>query len=158
MMSHVFRPLYVVAALVAVVFFLRMFIVPKDFGTNGKSYIYGWHRKSNEEEWKNFRVKYRGSELCKDCHSENHSKLSGSPHFIIQCENCHGPALDHPVEPSRLGIEKSNDMCLRCHALLPYKSSGRRVIRQIDDTLHNPGTPCISCHNPHSPGIGGDKA
>jgi hypothetical protein len=39
--------------------------------------------------------------------------------------------------------------------LLPYEASGRSMIRGIDNDAHNPGMECVSCHNPHKPGMGG---
>ena len=46
-----------------------------------------------------------------------------------------------------------SQMCLRCHARLPYKGSGRMLIRTIVDEEHNPGMECVMCHNPHKPGF-----
>jgi hypothetical protein len=49
---HVLRPFFVFLAFVAIVLIVRFFYVPKDFGIHERGYMYGWHRKSNEEEWK----------------------------------------------------------------------------------------------------------
>ncbi len=117
--------------------------------------MYGWHRKANEEEWKNFKVKYMGKEYCKDCHSDKYESINKTPHRVIPCEDCHGPAIDHPADPPKLAIEKGKEqkaMCLRCHFPLPYPSSGRSQIRSIDPTKHNPeAEQCSDCHNPHNP-------
>lgn len=67
---HVWRPLFVVLGIVALILVARQVIVPKDFGVYGKGYTYGWHRKSNEAEWKAIKPKYRGREYCTDCHEE----------------------------------------------------------------------------------------
>ncbi len=154
MKSHAYRPLFVVLAVVGMIFLARVLVVPDDFGAHESGYMYGWHRKGNEEDWKNFKVKYRTMEYCKDCHYENHAALAGGPHAIIECENCHGPAVDHPAEPARLEINRTRRQCLRCHAYLPYEASGRTVIPPIEDREHNPGTECVTCHNPHKPGFG----
>lgn len=62
--------------------------------------------------------------LCAGCHS------TGSDHYTqkwvelnIACESCHGPAkkhsekptLDNIVNPARLSVERSTDICLSCH-------------------------------------------
>jgi predicted CXXCH cytochrome family protein len=154
MKSHVLRPLFVVAALVALMFLVRPLIVPKDFGVWESGYMYGWHRKSNEQDWKNFKVKYMTREYCKGCHADKYETIMGSPHAIIQCENCHGPAIDHPADPPKLAINKKREFCLRCHAWLPYQQTNRARIPGIDPDGHNPGIECVSCHNPHSPHIG----
>jgi predicted CXXCH cytochrome family protein len=151
MKNHVLRPLLVFLGLIVIILVVRYFYVPKDFGVWERGYMYGWHRKADEEFWKNFKVKYRGSEYCKDCHSENYNKLMQSPHVIIPCEDCHSPAIDHPENPPKLEVNKSRELCLRCHYPLPYPTSGRANIPSIDPEKHNPGIECVMCHNPHNP-------
>lgn len=153
MKSHAYRPLYLVIALVIVILVARAIIVPKDFGMHEKGYMYGWYRKASEDDWKNIKVKYKGKEYCKDCHSANYEIISTTPHTIIQCENCHSPAIDHPASPEKLEINRSRELCLRCHAKLPYEQSGRAWIRGINNEEHNPGMECVGCHNPHKPGF-----
>jgi predicted CXXCH cytochrome family protein len=153
MKNHVLRPLFVVIGIVALILLARLVLVPKDFGIGQRGYMYGWHRNSSEEEWKNkiIKVKYQGKEYCKDCHQDKYDKINKTPHKIIQCENCHGPAIDHPSDPPKLAIDKSRALCLRCHYPLPYPTSGRANIRSIDPDKHNPDVECSNCHNPHNP-------
>ena len=151
MKNHVLRPLFVVIGLVVLTLVIRTLYVPRDFGVWERGYMYGWHRKGNEEDWKNFKVKYQGKEYCKDCHGDKLASINKTPHRIIQCENCHGPAIDHPSDPPKLTIDKSRALCLRCHYPLPYPTSGRSKIRGIDPAVHNPDVDCATCHNPHNP-------
>lgn len=151
MRSHVLRPLWVFLALVAVILIARSFYVPKDFGIGIRGYMYGWHRNADEVFWRNFKIKYKGSEYCKDCHRANYDSVRQSPHAIIICEDCHSPAIDHPANPEKLQINKTNALCLRCHYPLPYPTSGRSKIPGIDPSTHNPGIECVMCHNPHKP-------
>ncbi len=72
-------------------------------------------------------------------------------HGTIACQNCHGPALDHPEEPEALTIDRSRETCLRCHTALPYTTSERKRIPGIINEEHNPGEECVLCHNPHNP-------
>ncbi len=67
----------------------------------------------------------------------------------IECENCHGPALEHPSDPQKLTIDRSRELCLRCHTYLPYPTSKRAEMKGIDPDQHNPGGECVGCHNPH---------
>ena len=158
MKSHVWRPLFVVIGIVLLILIARQFLVPKDFGIHERGYMYGWYKKSNEEYWKTkIAVKYKSAEYCKDCHSDKYAMIMQTPHAIIQCENCHGPALEHPSDPPKLAIDKSRAQCLRCHYPLPYPTSGRANIRGIDPEKHNPDVECSMCHNPHKPKIGGTK-
>ncbi len=157
MKSHVFRPLVVVIGLVCIILIVRMFYVPKDFGIHGRGYMYGWYRVNNIQFWKDVKVKYQGTEYCKDCHSDKYESIMTTPHAIIPCEDCHGPAIEHPSEPPRLAIDKSRGLCLRCHSSLPYPTSGRSQIRGIDPDTHNPDVECVMCHNPHKPSLEGLK-
>ena len=68
---HVFRPLGVAIGLIVVILIGRVFMVPDDFGVHGESFTYNFHRLSNEQEWKDFPVKYQGREYCADCHRRN---------------------------------------------------------------------------------------
>ena len=151
MKSHVLRPLIVFLGIIGLILLARIFLVPKDFGVYDRGYMYSWHRLGNEEDWKKVTVKYQGKEYCKDCHAVNYAAINKTPHKIIECENCHGPAIEHPSDPPKLVIDKSRDHCLRCHYPLPYPSSGRAKIKGIDPEKHNPDAECTACHNPHNP-------
>lgn len=146
---HVLRPLYVVLGVVAIILAARPLMVPRDFGIYERGYMFSWYRKGNEEDWKNFKVKYQGKDYCQDCHGEQFQALRKSPHTIVECENCHGPALDHPSDPQKLLIDRGRELCLRCHAALPYPTSKRAEIKGIDPDAHNPGLECSGCHDPH---------
>lgn len=153
MKNHVWRPLFVVLGIVAVILFGRLFLVPSDFGVHETGYMYGWYRQGNIAEWKAQEGKYRFSQGCSECHEERTAALATSPHAMIPCENCHGPALDHPENPEKLSIDRGRPLCLRCHAPLPYPSSGRSAIAGIDPDAHNPGQECSGCHDPHHPNL-----
>lgn len=151
MKNHVYRPLLVVIAVVVLILVVRAVYVPDDFAVGDRGYMYGWHRQGNEEEWKNVKVKYLEREYCQDCHTDRYTSIMASAHRDIQCENCHGPAVDHPDDRPALAIDKSRAHCLRCHFPLPYASSGRAKIPGIDPDEHNPDIACAECHNPHDP-------
>lgn len=153
MKNHVIRPLWVAIGIVILILVIRHFVVPSDFGVHGRNFTYGFHRLSNIEEWKNFPVKYRGKETCVACHEENAEENNASKHRMLQCENCHGPALDHPEEPEALATDTSRELCLRCHAYLPYPTSQRAAIPGIEPDEHNTDTDCSECHNPHKPDL-----
>lgn len=164
MNNHVFRPLLVVIGGVILILIVRVFYVPKDFGVHERGYMYGWYRADNIEDWKKVKVKYQGYEHCKDCHADKLDMIMKTPHAVIECENCHGPAgapdgtihYDSDKKP-KLSIDRSREQCLRCHAKLPYPTSGRASIRGIDPAQHNPDVECVMCHNPHKPSLEGMK-
>lgn len=151
MKNHVWRPLYVVLAVVALVLLARKVLVPADFGIGPRGYMYGWHRAGNEQQWKEVKVKYKGAAYCRDCHRDKYDEMKESPHRNINCENCHGPALNHPNDPRSLTIDRSRELCARCHTRLPYPNSSRGVMKGIDPKTHNVGLDCVTCHWPHDP-------
>jgi nitrate/TMAO reductase-like tetraheme cytochrome c subunit len=149
--NHVWRPLFVVLLIVGGILLTRAFLVPADFGIQERGYMYGWHRKSNEVEWNNFRVKYKTAKVCRECHKDKYDLIKQSPHAAISCENCHGPAYDHPNDPAGLTIDRSRGLCIRCHSSLPYKNTLRGSIPGIDPEKHYPSAECVMCHIPHNP-------
>lgn len=151
MKNHVWRPLFIVLAIVGVILTLRIFLVPDDFGTHERGYMYGWHRKSNEAEWKQYPVKYKTAAVCKGCHKDKYDDIKYSPHGAISCENCHGPNYDHPRDPVGLTIDRSRGLCIRCHAKLPYRDSARAKIAGINPETHYSQAECVMCHYSHDP-------
>jgi len=153
--NHLLRPLLVVIGVIIIVLVVRQLYVPGDFGIHVPGYTYGWYREGNIEDWKQVTVKYQGREYCANCHTTEVDLISTSPHAIIQCENCHGPGVGHPPDPPKLVIDKSRELCLRCHSELQYPSNPRSAIKGIDPVAHNPNVECVTCHNPHKPTIPG---
>lgn len=148
---HVLRPVGLAVAVIAAILIARVFMVPDDFGINGRNFTYGFHRLSNIEEWRNFPIKYQGREYCVDCHRDNLRSIRRSPHRSIQCENCHGPAVNHPGIVQSLPIDRSRGLCLRCHADLGYPQSARDQVPAINAERHYRRRECADCHNPHDP-------
>jgi len=153
MRRHVWRPLGIALALALLIVLGGRIYVPADFGSQERGYMYGFHRQGNEAEWRDLPLRYRGSDLCRDCHGEKLQALLASPHRSLPCENCHGPAQEHPETPEKLVIDRSRDLCLRCHARLSLPGSGRAPLPGIDSGQHNPDLPCSDCHNPHHPNL-----
>jgi len=155
--SHVWRPLLVVIVLIVIILLARQWYVPDDFGIQARGYTLGYHRLGNEQEWKQFPAKYMNNDktnsYCLDCHSDQVEALSSSFHRIIPCENCHTAAGQHPDSPEKLPIDRSRELCLRCHSQLYMPSSGRDQIPGISPDDHNEGMPCVDCHNPHKPSL-----
>jgi hypothetical protein len=149
--SHVWRPLFVALGIVACMLLLRLVLVPSDFGIHKNGYMYGFYRTGNVADWQAVKVKYMGQEACKDCHKRNYDDIKKSPHTNIDCENCHGPLLEHPKAPVKMPIDSSRSLCLRCHLKLPYKPSDRGSMKGINPDTHHPSEECVLCHYPHNP-------
>lgn len=153
MKSHVWRPLWVVVGMVALILAFRYFYVPSDFGVGERGFMYGYHRAGNQQEWENLEVKFRTIDYCRDCHPDKVENVLSSKHRKIPCETCHNPAYKHPEDPPKLPIDRSRELCYRCHVYLPYPTSGRSKLPGIDKEEHNPGMECALCHNPHRPDL-----
>ncbi len=154
MKRHVLHPLWVAIGLVVFILIARQFLVPDDFGVHGDSFTYNFHRLGNEQEWKDFPVKYQGKESCAECHEENYKANRRSPHKKIECENCHGPSgpgSNHPDELEKLPLNTSRELCLRCHSDLGYPGTARSELPQIKNSQHKRRKNCVECHNPHDP-------
>jgi len=151
--GHVWRPLFVVIGIVILILLFRLVYVPSDFGSQDRGYTFGFHRLSNEQEQIAIPAKYKDSAYCNECHEDKVASIEASQHGMIPCENCHGAAMNHPEEPEKLAIDRSRDLCIRCHSQLYMPSSGRNDIPGIDPMLHNAGIECSECHNPHNPSL-----
>jgi predicted CXXCH cytochrome family protein len=153
MKNHVLRPLYVAIVFVAAILLVRSLVVPADFGIHGKNFTYGFYRKASIDDWKAFQVKYQGKDYCQECHEDEYEENAVFVHSIIECENCHGAAFEHPDDPEVLEIDRSRDLCLRCHSALPYPGSLRKELPAIDSEDHFESENCSLCHNPHNPDL-----
>lgn len=148
---HVLHPLWVAIGLVALLVGGGRFLVPDDFGVHGRNFTYGYYRLSNLQDWKDFSVKFQGRDYCAMCHAENAQLISGSVHEAVQCENCHGPGVNHPGSVQALPVDTSRESCLRCHAYLGYDNSDRGAMPSIVDSRHRRRRECSMCHDPHNP-------
>ncbi len=153
MKNHVWRPLIVVFAIVAVILAFRAWYVPEDFGSHDRGFTFGFHRLSNEQEWKDFPSKYQSADYCANCHEERAEESANGKHATIGCQSCHGPALEHPDNPEKMPIDRSRDLCIRCHSELVMPSSARNDIPGIDPAEHNVDMECADCHNSHAPNL-----
>jgi hypothetical protein len=140
-----FIPLTIIFIMaVAALVLARAFLVPESFGK------YGHYRADAVEEIAALPVVYAGAKACGDCHDDIVSLKGGSHHQGVACEACHGPAAAHTENPDEVKpqIPQGRGHCPICHGYNPSRPSG---FPQIMPDRHNPGRPCIACHNPHSP-------
>ncbi len=144
-MPQQLRPLIILfAVLIAGLIVTRQLLVPKSFGE------YGHYRGKAEEENATRDVAYAGYQACADCHEEIFEARENSRHSGVACETCHGPAAKHVDDPfeSKPKIPHTRDFCPLCHG---YNASRPSGFPQIIAERHNPGKPCMSCHDPHNP-------
>lgn len=122
----------------------RHLLVPDTFGE------YGHYRAAAADLNRDLPMTYAGSQVCGECHDDIVEMKAHSFHERLSCEICHGPALDHAnLETDELPpIPRGREYCSRCHE---YESARPTGFPQILTINHNPGLPCLDCHNPHDP-------
>ena len=140
-----FVPLSIIFVLaIAALILARVFLVPASFGK------YGFYRADAVDEIAARPIAYAGAKACADCHDDKVSLKAGGHHQSVACETCHGPAEAHIESPDEVKpvIPQGRGQCPICHGYNPSRPSG---FPQIMPDRHNPGRPCIACHDPHNP-------
>ncbi len=138
-------PLTLILIAIIVAFFVaRAYLVPDSFGK------YGHYRADAVDEIAALEIVYAGSQACADCHDDIQDVKSESHHRGVACETCHGPGTQHIEDPDEfvLTAPRGRGYCPLCHGYDPARPSG---FPQILPVTHNPGKPCMTCHDPHNP-------
>lgn len=126
---------------------VRSFFVPHSFGQ------YGHYRGAAIAEIATHPLRFAGHQSCETCHSDIAQTKSAGKHAHVNCEACHGPLAKHADDPSiDPGKPDTAVLCVRCHAASAARPKG---FPQVDAVEHANGVPCQTCHQPHSPAIGG---
>lgn len=122
----------------------KWLLTPATFGQ------YGHYRGKAIEDNAARQIQYLGQQACADCHEDIMKTKTRSYHRGVSCEVCHGPARAHAESPgeSKPPAPRERGFCPLCHSYNPSRPTG---FPQIVAITHNPGKPCITCHNPHDP-------
>lgn len=122
----------------------KRFLTPPTFGQ------YGHYRAAAVDAVTAQEIQYVGEQECANCHEDIVATKTRSYHRGVSCEVCHGPARAHTEAPTehRPPAPRERGFCPLCHS---YNRSRPTGFPQIIPITHNPGRPCISCHNPHDP-------
>ena len=134
-----------IAVLVLVGFFsMRAMFVPQSFGK------YGHYRADSVEDIKKLPIQYGGAKICAECHDDVATTKAQGFHHGVSCEVCHGPNAAHVEDPGavRPGAPRERGLCPLCHNYSPARPTG---FPQVLTAEHNPGKPCMTCHQPHDP-------
>ncbi|PJA27270.1 MAG: hypothetical protein CO189_07685 [candidate division Zixibacteria bacterium CG_4_9_14_3_um_filter_46_8] len=132
------------ALLIASFIVARLILIPRSFGE------YGHYRADAIDDITAQPINYAGSVACIECHDDIVELKANSNHKGLSCEICHGPAAKHIEAPDENlpSAPRERGFCPLCHGYDPSRPTG---FPQIVTALHNPGTRCMSCHNPHNP-------
>jgi len=122
----------------------RHYLVPKTFGALGHYRAAAIAANAAKP------MSYAGHEACALCHPDIVKVHDGARHRTVACEVCHGAQAAHVDSPADHipPAPRERAFCPLCHAYDPARPTG---FPQIDPITHNPGHPCITCHNPHAP-------
>ncbi len=138
------RKVILISLLIAVIVYGTLFV-----------YVFGispFIREKYQHEWVkeilSREVKFKGDNVCKQCHIKQYKELMAGKHATVPCEDCHGVGYNHTIYRTKqsIVINTSREACLICHEKIP----GRTAIETVN-VSHHAGVKCIVCHNPHSP-------
>ncbi|MDO8568776.1 MAG: cytochrome c3 family protein [Dehalococcoidales bacterium] len=147
-MSHLRRALGVLFAILIIAL-----VVPRFMPTVSAIQPFGFYPKDSEgsaKTWANWPAKYAESVTCNSCHQEKYATWTKADHSGVSCETCHGPIGTHPAKTTTMVKDASREACGTCHS----QTVGRPAsFPQVDLSKHNTGVACVTCHNPHNPGL-----
>ena len=146
--AHLIRLAVILFAGVAVFAVARQAIVPAGFGQ------YGHYRPGALADAQARPMVYAGRAACADCHDEAVQTLTKSKHARIGCEACHGPQFAHTQDPTakKPVLPDTTVLCAKCHEKVLARP---KSMPQVVTKEHSGGEPCKTCHQPHSPKVGG---
>jgi hypothetical protein len=149
--EHLFRVAALFAAGAAAFGLVRSQLIPEDFGRLGH------YRAGALDEARSRRPVHAGVAACVECHEEVRQEAAGFGHARIRCEACHGPHALHAQDPAQHAAVKpdATPLCLRCHQASVARPA---AFPQMDRGEHAGEEPCLGCHAPHRPDMGGEEA
>lgn len=153
MPKHIIRLVLLLAGLLVVA------IIAKGFFTDPSFYKYGTYRADSVPAIAAPTPKIRGPEHCQSCHVDRHAEWSAGGHHNVNCEICHGTAAREHPDNYKLPIpEDTITLCTQCHEKMPSRPAAQPQIVVAEHPFpHEGDLQCKTCHNPHSPRIGGPR-
>ena len=147
-MKHLVR-----AGVLLLAVLILAFVVPRVIPIPVSLEEYGFYPKQSEEnthEWASLPLQYADPSVCGDCHQDKHDVWEKAKHSTVSCENCHGPGVTHVEEGVSPVVDISRESCGLCHNRVLARP---KDFPQVDLKEHGGQSTCITCHNPHSPGV-----
>ncbi|MEK7274898.1 MAG: cytochrome c [Candidatus Desantisbacteria bacterium] len=161
-MKHLTRGMGLALLVIIIFTIVRTIVVPDSFGK------YGYYRAEAVSDEMSIHPLYQGAEACKKCHEPRHKEWSSGKHGGVNCEDCHGAAMDHVTKTcsatdtvaakKTITVNQTKELCLQCHLQLSGRPDKSAAIPQpqINIEKHLKGkkeTQCFKCHNPHHPDL-----
>lgn len=152
MPAHIVRLLLLLAAFALLAVTARNYVIDPSY------YQFGNYRGDAVIELAAGPPQFRGPAYCQGCHAERHTEWTEGVHRNVKCEACHGPAREHPAAGAMSIPDNSVQLCTLCHEAMPGRPAAQPQIVIAEHPVEHDGElQCLTCHNPHSPQIGGRR-
>jgi cytochrome c553 len=153
MPSHIVRLLLLLGA------FLILAVAARNYVLDPSYYEFGNYRGDAVVEMAAYPApQFKGAAYCQACHAERHAEWTAGVHRSVKCEVCHGAAGEHPVSGPLPIPDDTVKLCSLCHEEMPGRPSAQpQIVIAEHPVKHEGALECVTCHNPHSPKIGGQE-
>jgi len=153
MPAHIFRLLLLLAT------FLILAVLARNYVLDPSYYQFGDYRGDAVVEMAaNPAPSFRGPDYCQACHSQRHAQWTAGAHQGVKCEVCHGAAREHPVDGTMPKPADTIKLCTVCHEAMPGRPAAQpQIVIEEHPVPHDGPIQCLTCHNPHSPKLGGPE-
>jgi cytochrome c553 len=153
MPAHIVRLLLLLAA------FLLLAVTARNYVLDPSYYRFGSYRGDAVIELAAGAPQFRGPAYCQACHAERHTEWTAGAHLSVKCEVCHGPAGEHPADGPLPKPDDTIKLCTLCHEAMPTRPATQPQIVVAEHPFkHDGALQCVTCHNPHAPQVGGQRA
>ena len=150
--------MHIVRLLVLLAAFLILAVAARNYILDPSYYQFGDYRGDAVIEETARQPQFQGSAYCQGCHFERHTEWVAGVHRNVKCEVCHGPARGHPVDGPLPRPADTIKLCTVCHEAMPGRPAAQpQIVIAEHPVQHEGALQCLTCHNPHSPKIGGDE-
>lgn len=149
-------PTHIVRLLLLLGVFLILAVTARNYVLDPSYYQFGNYRGDAVKEIAADTPQFRGASYCQACHAERHAEWTAGVHRNVKCEVCHGAAREHPATGPLPKPEDTIKLCTLCHEAMPTRPAAQPQIVVAEHPVpHEGALQCVTCHNPHSPKLGG---
>jgi len=150
-------PVHIVRLLALLAAFLILAVAARNYVVDPSYYRFGDYRSDAVVEIAADPPQFRGTTYCQACHAERHAEWTAGVHRKVKCEVCHGPAREHPMTGPLPKPDNTIKLCTVCHEAMPTRPAAQpQIVLSEHPVPHDGPIQCLTCHNPHSPKLGGE--
>ncbi len=152
-------PAHIVRLLILLAAFLILAVAARNYVVDSSYYQFGDYRGDAVIEIAADPPQFRGATYCQACHAERHAEWTAGVHRNVKCEVCHGAAREHPASGPLPKPDDTIRLCTVCHEAMPTRPAAQpQIVIAEHPVPHDGPIQCLTCHNPHSPKLGGEPA